>query len=154
MSSFCYGILLGIESEEAQKECIEQLEKCAKNSNIGIQFSDFYIEPFIANYYQHVSLLVWNFSDNASTINCEHLLCPDWCNSDSSRCSLESRLNMILTALSSVSAYGKLEVWMGTSGDELCDIESIQCMLHSFVPLLINAYHNDLDIPSIHVSII
>lgn len=76
MSCFYYILLCGINGSGVIATCKNRLKEVARSLDVGIQFDDFYIEPYLIEPASKPGNLLCNISDSSSTTNCEDLIWP------------------------------------------------------------------------------
>ena len=120
---------------------------------IGIQFTGYYIEPFLDQFDR--TMLV-NIADDFNFENCEHLLCRDGCSIDGEYQveSLFCRMHKVQSLLSEFCGYVRvLHLFIGESGIGFESFKHMQCRIQDFPSQIVSAYNQVDDVPNLHVTI-
>lgn len=126
----------------------------SKKKRFGIFFNDRFIEPFE---HEFKSRLSFSISDSYDFDNCDAILKP-WWYVDNTKKEFFENMNKIKNVIDICLKYlDSIDVWIGTSGDDLSDFDYYEIVVKDFIPDIVRRYRQNCCFPpppSIHYHII
>lgn len=145
MSLLCIGLVYGVSKKHAER-LRDKLTDFAKSVGIGVQFAGFDYEPLMNSYAIGKNAFAFNIADNFKYLNCENLLCPDWCNVHEAdqRGPLSERLKKIQMMFKYSFEYGnEAELFIGECGSLVTDFRVIDTSLQDMCDDITTAYYEE-----------